>query len=65
LVSRVIDQLKNVWELVGTVDSAPAIDRGKDFQGIFAQNDDMGFGDIDALKDTGLKSPIRNYFLYS
>jgi galactofuranose transport system substrate-binding protein len=83
---------KNVWELVGTVDSAPAIDRGKGFretaeacgivitksqtanfgiiegkqvtetmlkesrdvQGIFAQNDDMGFGAIDALKDAGL-----------
>jgi ABC-type sugar transport system substrate-binding protein len=83
---------KNVWELVGTVNSAPAIDRGKGFretaekcgivitksqtanfgviegkqvtesmlkenkdvQGIFAQNDDMGFGAIDALKDAGL-----------
>ena len=83
---------KNVWELVGTVDSAPAIDRGKGFretaakcgltitktqtanfgiiqgkqvteawlkedkdvQGIFAQNDDMGLGAIEALKDAGL-----------
>ena len=84
---------KNVWELVGTVDAAPAIDRGKGFremadkcgivitksqtanfgiiqgkqvteawlkeskdvQGIFAQNDDMGLGAIDALKDADLK----------
>jgi len=83
---------RNVWELVGTVDAAPAIDRGKGFrekadqcgivitnsqtanfgiiqgkqvteawlgkskdvQGIFAQNDDMGLGAIDALKDADL-----------
>jgi ABC-type sugar transport system substrate-binding protein len=83
---------KNVWELVGTVDSAPAIDRGKGFretaakcgititksqtasfsviegkqvteawlkddkdvQAIYAQNDDMGFGAIEALKEAGL-----------
>jgi simple sugar transport system substrate-binding protein len=83
---------KNVWELVGTLGSAPAIDRGKGFretaekcgivitksqtgnfgvidgkrvteawlkedkdvQGIYAQNDDMGFGAIEALKEAGL-----------
>jgi ABC-type sugar transport system substrate-binding protein len=83
---------KNVWELVGTIDSAPAIDRGKGFretaakcgititksqtgnfgvidgkrvteswlkedknvQGLYAQNDDMGFGAIEALKEAGL-----------
>jgi len=85
---------KNVWELVGNVGAAPAIDRGKGFretavecgievvnsqtanwslteglqvteawlnknkdvQGIFAQNDEMGFGAIQALKDVGLAS---------
>jgi galactofuranose transport system substrate-binding protein len=83
---------KNVWELVGAVDSSPAIDRGvgfretasecgivitssqtanwsliegkqvteawlkdnKDVQGIFAQNDEMAFGAIEALKEVGI-----------
>jgi len=83
---------KNVWELVGTLGSAPAIDRGKgfretaekcgivitksqtgnfgiidgkqvteawlkedkDLQGLYAQNDDMGFGAIEALKEAGM-----------
>jgi simple sugar transport system substrate-binding protein len=87
---------KNVWELVGTVDSSPAIDRGvgfrqtakecgivitssqtanwsliegkqvteawlkdnKDVQGIFAQNDEMAFGAIEALKEAGLEPAV-------
>jgi galactofuranose transport system substrate-binding protein len=87
---------KNVWELVGAVDSSPAIDRGvgfrqtaaecgivitnsqtanwsliegkqvteawlkddKDVQGIFAQNDEMAFGAIDALKEVDIKPAV-------